>query len=466
MKIQSGITGIIIAFLLTSNLSAQSIHRVACQGNLAKLDSLLKHNPIQVQDHLGRSLLHWAVACEKKEIFDYLVDRGININAEDQGQETPMHIAVRFGREPFFDLLVGLQPNPKWINLYGGKLLEYAVMNKSQTFLTKLLDSGIDIHSVNQRGSTPLEIAKRIGAVEIAEWLIGQGADPKKVRTFSPKGAYMGEKQPDLQPHIFAPNFISTEESEFGSVFNAVGTTFYYGVDIKGKNEIRYSQLINDQWSAPQKVIPNDPYGYNDPFLSPDEQRLYFISKRPLEGQEKKEDQDIWYIEREQSGWSQPINAGTNINSERNEYYISFTADGTMYYSSNVHASEANVQSDYDIYYSKFKDGAFQPAIRLGDSVNTTAYEADVFIAPDESYLIFCGIRSDGLGRGDLYISFKNSDGTWSKSTNMGAPINTVHHELCPYVTADGKYFFYTSNQDIYWVSTAIFDTIRKRKDR
>jgi len=70
-------------------------------------------------------------------------------------------------------------------------------------------------------------------------------------------------------------------------------------------------------------------------------------------------------------------------------------------------------------------------------------------------------MRPDGLGRGDLYVSFKHEDGSWSKSMNMGPQINTVHHELCPYVTSDGKYFFYTSNEDIYWVSTDIIHQLR-----
>ena len=102
-------------------------------------------------------------------------------------------------------------------------------------------------------------------------------------------------------------------------------------------------------------------------------------------------------------------------------------------------------------------NGLFQPKIQLGEAVNTSSYEADVFVAPDESYLIFCANRRDvGHGRGDLYISYKQSDGSWSDSKNLGPPINSEKHELCPFVTADGKYLFYTSNQDIYWVSTSI----------
>jgi len=144
------------------------------------------------------------------------------------------------------------------------------------------------------------------------------------------------------------------------------------------------------------------------------------------------------------------------------EYYISFTKEGTMYFSSNINASAANNGSDFDIYYSKSINGEFQKAVQLGESINTTSYEADVFIDPSESYIIFCADRPGGLGRGDLYVSFKNADGTWTKSKNMGQLINSKNHELCPFVSKDGKYFFYTSNKDIYWVNTQIIEDLRE----
>ncbi|GGI57479.1 hypothetical protein [Winogradskyella haliclonae] len=263
---------------------------------------------------------------------------------------------------------------------------------------------------------------------------------------------YINQKPPSTVPEVFAPGIISRENIyEFGSVFNKDATEFYYGVNNGGKEEIRFTKLVGNQWTAPKTIMPHDKYGYNDPFLSPDENRLYFISQRALDGVSNPKDYDIWYAERTTNGWSEPINAGENINTTADEYYISFTTNGTMYFSSS------KAGNNFDIYASKMVDGKFQKAERLPAAINTQSYEADVFIAPDESYIIFCANRKDGLGRGDLYISFKTKDGSWTQSVNMGDAINTKGHELCPFVTNDGKYFFYTSNQDIYWVSTAIF---------
>lgn len=271
---------------------------------------------------------------------------------------------------------------------------------------------------------------------------------------------YIDKNKPSLEPQLFAENFISTaSNSEFGSVFNKKGNEFYFAIDSAGKAKIKFSTIQNNQWTQPITITSDSTYSYNDPFLSPNEDRLYYISNQPRNKFDTIADYDIWFSKRTDNGWSKPINAGKEINSDEDEYYISFAKDGSMYFSSN----KASKNRNFDVYKSPFRNNAFMNPIKLSEAINSPRYEADVFIAPDESYIIFCANRRDGFGRGDLYISFKNQDGSWTNSKNMGEPINSADHELCPFVSNDGKYFFYTSKQDIYWVSTEIFDLIKNR---
>lgn len=273
---------------------------------------------------------------------------------------------------------------------------------------------------------------------------------------------YIDTAIPSTTPQIFAKDFISKSDvSEYGSVFSKDGTEFYYGVDTAGKSEIRYTQYAKGQWTPPTPLMVHPTYSYNDPFLSPSEDRLYYISDMPRNETDTIKDIDIWYSQKTASGWSAPINAGEKINSDRNEYYISFTQEGTLYFASNKN-SDPKRKRDFDIYYAPYSNGKFLEPIKVSDAINTNRYEADVFIAPDESYIIFCSARRTGYGSGDLYISFKDAQGEWTKAKNMGETINSKNHELCPFVTHDGKFLFYTSNQDIYWVSTSIFDTFRE----
>jgi hypothetical protein len=285
--------------------------------------------------------------------------------------------------------------------------------------------------------------------------IYAQGRDPK----------YFNELPPDTTPKVFAPGKISMEsEFEFGAVFSNDRSEFYYGVEINGKAETRMMKYEpgnqrNGNWSQPVKILVHDIYSFNDPFLTPDNNRLFFISNRSFTGTGPKKDYDIWYIQRQGGRWSEPINAGRNINSDRNEYYISFTTAGKMYFSSNTLDNEG--ANNFDIYSSETMNGVFQPPLKLGPGINTSHYEADVFVALDESYVVFSANRPGGLGSGDLYVSFRRADGTWTLSKSLGNIINTVTDDFCPYVSPDGKYLFYASQGDIYWVST---DVIRKMR--
>lgn len=277
----------------------------------------------------------------------------------------------------------------------------------------------------------------------------------------SPELQYIDRTKPTLEPRIFAKGFISKDSvAEFGSVFNRENDVFYFAVDSAKRACIKYTEFLDGAWTEPRTIIADPMYSFNDPFLSNDEKRLYYISDKPRNEQDTIKDYDIWYSDREGNGWSAPINAGPTINTDAHEYYISFVSDGAMYFASNKGKSEKR-QHDFDIYKSVQHKGVYQEPQKVSDAINSRRYEADVFVAPDESYIIFCSARKTGLGRGDLYISFKDGDGAWTPSINMGEPINSSGHELCPFVTKDGKYFFYTSNKDIYWVSTAIFDEMR-----
>jgi len=276
--------------------------------------------------------------------------------------------------------------------------------------------------------------------------------------------SFFGQEPPTNVPKLFAPDIISKPDRyEFGCTLSKDGREFYFGVDNDGIMEIHYATFEKGTWSKQKRLFESDSIGYNDPMFSPDENRLYFISNKPIANNSPKKDIDIWYVERgnKSEQWSEPINLGKPVNSELDEYYTSISNNGTIYFASKDKAKEAPRYA-FDIYRSKSKNGKFQNPEKLPETINTNRYEADVFIAPDESYMIFCAIHKNGLGQGDLYISFQNEKGEWSQAENMGELINSDKHELCPYVSPNGKYFFYTSNKDIYWVSTDIIENYRK----
>lgn len=65
-------------------------------------------------------------------------------------------------------------------------------------------------------------------------------------------------------------------------------------------------------------------------------------------------------------------------------------------------------------------------------------------------------IDREDPGSGDLYISSRRKDGTWTEAKNLGIAFNRNGYDFCPMASPDGKYFFFTRKGDIYWVSMEV----------
>ncbi len=263
------------------------------------------------------------------------------------------------------------------------------------------------------------------------------------------KGDYLGQEPPGMIPKIFAPGVVSTPKTEFNAAFSPDGEYFFYSVNEAGRETMLFMKRENDRWSTPQIAPFVSTSDDCDPYFSNDGKRLYFISTRPKKKNPTSKDWDIYFVERRDPGWSEPENIGTPVNSNHDEYYISLTGEGTIYFASDIEGG----QGSHDIYRSNRVDGRYAKPENLGKAINTKYMEHDPFVAPDESYIIYTSVnRPGGFGSGDMYISFRSKDRTWSDAKNLGKLFNTSGYDFCPIVSPDGKYFFFTQRGDIYWV--------------
>ncbi len=111
-------------------------------------------------------------------------------------------------------------------------------------------------------------------------------------------------------------------------------------------------------------------------------------------------------------------------------------------------------------------------------------------MAPNESYIIFTSHGWDkNKGRGDFFVSFSGTDGKWLKPVTLGDEVNSPVADMSPYVSPDGKYFFFCSMRkgeynpvyiqtyvdikrladnpmngrfDIYWISAGVIEKARE----
>jgi hypothetical protein len=257
---------------------------------------------------------------------------------------------------------------------------------------------------------------------------------------------------PEALPRLFLPGLVSEKGTlEFNAAFSPDGRSFYFSKSKDRQWDIYVSQHDSGGWKTPVRVsFSEENYSEADPVFAPDG-KLYFISNRPKGSGTSTSDFDIWYVEPRPDGeWSAPLNANA-LNSEQDEYYISFSKSGDAYFGSDRPGGFGSM----DLYVSRVIDGRYLPPKNLGPGVNTAESEHDgCFVSAEENLLVFKSEnRPDGHGEADLYVSRLNADGTWSKAANLGATVNTPSYEYCCYLTPDRRYFFFSSEGDIKWMS-------------
>lgn len=304
------------------------------------------------------------------------------------------------------------------------------------------------------------------------------------------KGEYLGQKPPGMEGKLFAPGIMSTGMPELNAVFFPGGKEVIYSV---GVGEMKWAMVmireVDGIWTKPEIAPFSAEYGGVDPFVSFDGNRVYFCSNRPhLQGEGAREDYDIWYVDRTDTGWSEPVNMGAPVNTDAHEFYPSFTQEGTMY----VQSRRKGGIGQSDIYRLEFEEGEYVTAECIPEPINSPGFEGDAFIAPDESYIIVSTYRPEkNIGRSaDLYISFHAEEGSWSDLINMGESVNGAGGENCQILSPCGKYLFYTSRRykdrkttplmtyddilaawtksqnglgDIYWIDARIIEELRQK---
>ena len=276
------------------------------------------------------------------------------------------------------------------------------------------------------------------------------------------KGPYLGQKPPGMTPEIFAPGIITTELSEGCSGWGNEMEYFIFQRWIDRKPRMYVMHQIDGVWSSPEPVPILDRYQAGDFTIAPDGNTLLFASGIFIDeiGSEG-EGANIWCVTKTETGWTEPKHIGLQINTKYHESYPCATANGNLYFFSRRPGGHGTS----DLYKSEFVNGEYRAPVNLGPKLNTEHHEWDTYTAPDESYMIYCSTKPGGLGEDDLYVTFRQHDGSWSEPVHMGNAINTEKSENRPYVSPDGKYLFYTSTmtgiRDIYWVDARIIEGLK-----
>jgi hypothetical protein len=302
-------------------------------------------------------------------------------------------------------------------------------------------------------------MAKRICPFILVIFILSSSIDVAGRQPFPRlQGPYLGQEPPGLTPQVFAPGIITTDEEEGSSGFARSGTVFLFQKFRDGRCHTYITRQVKGVWTAPGLIPFWETMVHNGDFVISGDDKTMLYQVRTDSGSGPLS--QIWRAEVTDEGWGESAPLPSPVNTRSFESYASDTIDGTLYFFSGRPGGKGR----FYLYRSAFRAGTYADPANL-EPLNTECDEWDPFVAPDESYVIFCSTKPGGLGRDDLYISFRGKDGRWSPPKNMGDAINSAGSENRPSVTRDGKYFFFTStrngSRDTFWVQTAYIDRFR-----
>ncbi len=161
---------------------------------------------------------------------------------------------------------------------------------------------------------------------------------------------------------------------------------------------------------------------------------------------------DIYTSDFVNGQWTEVRDLGKNVNNpDAWDSQPSISADGkTLYFASNRPGGYGGV----DLWKTeKGGDGNWQPAVNLGGNINTQGDEKSPFMHWDSKTLYFSSGDNDegntshmNLGGFDIFYVRQDSLGKWGKPKNIGSPINTAGDDVGLFVSSDGRYAYFSSN--------------------
>jgi hypothetical protein len=251
-----------------------------------------------------------------------------------------------------------------------------------------------------------------------------------------------GGAPPGQTATVFAPGLVSGAAQEYGLTVNQDWSEIFFTRQPRsgGRPVIMTSRRAGETWSPATPASFSGHYVDMHPWMTPDGNRLYFVSRRPCPGAQQA--LNVWFVERSAAGWSTPQSLGSPV-TDQTVHAPSVGGSGTIYATG--------------LLQLRYVGGRYMAAEPLTPDIQGR----NPAISPDEDFLVFSARRSEGYGSDDLYVVFRQPDGTWGDPRNLGPAVNTEHVEGSPTLSSDGRVLFFSRLADIWWVDAAVIDAVR-----
>ncbi len=197
---------------------------------------------------------------------------------------------------------------------------------------------------------------------------------------------------------------VNTEYNEGAQSISADGKLLVFTICDRpgglGRCDLYFSELVNGKWTQVKNIgAPVNSAAYESlPSLSADGKTLFFTSERRggLGGL------DLWFSQRQLDGkWGEPQNLGAPVNSNSSDQAPFIHPDGqTLYFMSKGHPG----LGEYDLFLSRRQpDGKWGEPQNLGFPINTKGNEGAFTVSLDGKTAYFATDKEGGLGKNDIY---------------------------------------------------------------
>ena len=402
-----------------------------------------------------RWILTHAAQCGSSRLFKMVLNKEKELLSDEAFGKQIMNTAIQGGSVDIVNLLISKNiPLSNDENIYGWTPAHYAARNGKAEMIRFLDAKGFDINHKTRSGKSVYNIAQEYDQEEVMRAIKKMKGDTRPSMFPVLSGDYLGQSPPVDNIQLFAPDIVSGaigDDNHGGIAFMPEVNEIYWNMWKKGKGRIWVTRLIDGRWTEPEiaSFCRVEADMYDNPFITSDGQKLFFTSTRPGSVSEEKE--NIWFVERNPSGWSDPQPVSPAVNAMQLHWSVSVSENGTLYFG----GSGSDGYGATDIYYSTLNKGVYSTPVNIGEKINTEGTEHCPFIAPDESYIIFSRF---GPG-GGFYISYRDKSGDWMEPVK----IHQYLEGICPVVSPDGKYFFFNSD-GIYWMQATFIDEFQDYK--
>ncbi|MFQ3575951.1 MAG: OmpA family protein [Cytophagales bacterium] len=177
------------------------------------------------------------------------------------------------------------------------------------------------------------------------------------------------------------------------------------------------------------------------PSMTADGSTLVFTALNSFSVQD---DENLYVSNHSDKGWSVPTSISSNINTKNNEGTASISGDGkTLVFTS---CGRKDSKGSCDLYISYKTGDEWSVPVNMGNTINSPEWDTHPSLSADGRKLYFTSSRRGGFGREDIYVSTKDDSGNWTNAKNLGKNINTTESEIGPFIHANGKTLFFSSN--------------------